>query len=463
MDRSSKFHKSSAGSQPKAQICLIGASLNSDNRGVAALAAGTVTAALSACPQAEVFLLDYGRSPARYHVRHKAGRTEVELLNIRFSKKVLLKNNIARLLLATCWYRLLPTRKLKESFLANNPILRRIVEADVIGSIAGGDSFSDIYGMIRLLYVSLPQVLVILLGRPLVLLPQTLGPFKSSMAKRIARWTMRRAEIVYARDRESLVEIQPLIGNDSSRLRFSYDMAFAMEPFPPSGERMLQLRKLDGCRPLVGLNVSGLLYMGGYSGDNMFGLKADYRQLVRDIVHYFVQKNAHVLLVSHVSGGGEGSESDTTACAEIHREIESKCGGRLHLLEGEYDHQEIKHVIGRCDFFLGSRMHACIAALSQCVPAIGLAYSRKFRGVLDSIQVPNLVVDLRDHDTTEIIRRVGEAYRLRAKIREHLEKTMPSVRQTVLNLFSRTDLAVSKIPRSGSDSIEPAEEAPMHR
>ena len=44
-----------------------------------------------------------------------------------------------------------------------------------------------------------------------------------------------------------------------------------------------------------------------------------------------------------------------------------------------------KAVIGQCDFFIGSRMHACIAALSQGVPCVGVAYSMKFAGVFDTV------------------------------------------------------------------------------
>ena len=38
-------------------------------------------------------------------------------------------------------------------------------------------------------------------------------------------------------------------------------------------------------------------------------------------------------------------------------------------------------------------MHACIAALSQTVPAVAIAYSRKFLGVMETIGVEDIVVD----------------------------------------------------------------------
>ena len=45
----------------------------------------------------------------------------------------------------------------------------------------------------------------------------------------------------------------------------------------------------------------------------------------------------------------------------------------------------MKYLIGQCDFFVGSRMHSCIAAVSQCVPAVSIAYSDKFIGVMATL------------------------------------------------------------------------------
>jgi hypothetical protein len=53
----------------------------------------------------------------------------------------------------------------------------------------------------------------------------------------------------------------------------------------------------------VGLNVSGLLFMGGYNLDNMFGLKSDYPDLMRALIRWFTQEaGTDLVLISHVTG-----------------------------------------------------------------------------------------------------------------------------------------------------------------
>ena len=81
-------------------------------------------------------------------------------------------------------------------------------------------------------------------------------------------------------------------------------------------------------------------------------------------------------------------------------------------------------------------MHACIAALSQNIPTVAIAYSKKFKGFMDSIGVGNLVADPREMEEQEILSVVNRAYAERDNIRNHLERTMPGVRKHVLNLFA---------------------------
>ena len=422
----------------KPVCCILGASFGTRNLGVNALASSTVASILCSFPEARIFFLDYGKSPATYQVRHGQGVANVELVNLRFSWRLHLRNNIARLLATALVLKLVPSKNVRQRLIARNPYLRAIQEADIIGSLAGGDSFSDIYGLRRFFYVSLPQLLVLLLDKPLTLLPQTLGPFNGFTARTVGGFIMRRAEQVYARDRESLEEVRALLGRSQSKLAFSYDMAFLLEPVAPCKKNGWLADNGDPT-PLVGFNVSGLLYRGGYTGNNMFGLKSDYQELVRRIIRYFIeQKGARVVLVPHVFGSADDRESDLAANAAIGHELGNQYGGKLQVISEECDEHEMKYLIGQCDFFLGSRMHACIAALSQGVPAVGLAYSKKFLGVLRTIGAEGLVADLRGLEASQIMALVEEAYAARGETAARLTREMPAVKEAIAGLFART-------------------------
>lgn len=414
-------------------ILILGARYETGNMGVDALLSGTIASVLQRDKSGKVVLLEFSRNPRVFRVANNGSDIEVRLENIRFSWKIWLENNGFRLLLGACLLRAFPLSALRRWCIARHPALQTINDASIALSLAGGDSFSDIYGFRRLLYVCLPQYLVLAMNRPLVLLPQTLGPFRSRWARWMARLLVSRAAMVYARDQASLILAQEMLSSGVDNLAYSQDMAFALEASLPMNDLPDWITRRQ--RPLVGLNVSGLLFMGGYNRDNMFGLTGDYPELIRNLICWFMQKtDADLVMVPHVDGEWE---SDAKACKLLYDELAVGCCGRLHLADPRYDHREIKYLIGKCDFFIGARMHACIAALSQGIPAVGMAYSRKFAGVFESVEVPELVTDLRKLSSSEVLASIMDLYLRRDIIANKLRVPVARAKIAAQGLYGR--------------------------
>ena len=418
-------------------IILLGASLDNDNMGVNVLAASAIKCVSRRFPEAEIFLLDYGKHPSAHVVTIGEHKLRIPKVNIRFSKKLYLPNNIAFLLLLATVLRCIPSSSLRGRIVATNRWLGHLQEADMVLSIAGGDSFSDIYGFTRLLYVAFPQILAILMGKRLVLMPQTVGPFKRSISKRVARFILRRAERVYTRDFLSLGEIAGLLTGAPHQAAFCYDLGFVLDPVQPASfDGVSWPVRSDPTMPLVGVNISGLLYRGGYTNNNMFGLCSDYELLMHKLIGFLIdEKGAAVLLVPHVFGAGANSESDLTACQQIFHNLSDRFGTKLGIVQRPYDQSELKYIIGSCDFFVGSRMHACIAALSQAVPAVSVAYSDKFVGVMETIGVEYAVADARRLKEDGILALVERCFDRRSEIRSGLLETITRVKSSVLGVF----------------------------
>jgi colanic acid/amylovoran biosynthesis protein len=416
---------------------LLGATLDSDNRGIGALAMGALAILLHQDEGCEIRFVDYGYLSTTKVVQVNGKSVSVPLVNLRFSKKVWLRNNIVWLLTMSMLMRI-SGAKLRPRILAANPWLRQLAEADVAVAVSGGDSFSDIYGLGRFLYMALPQLLVILLRRPLILLPQTIGPMRSPIARYLAKYIIDRARVSYSRDVDGVNNTFQSLGLKQGRTKvlFGYDMGFVLEPRKPDGMDTSLLHQFaNTSRPLVGVNISGLLRIGGYTGNNMFSLKCDYQELVERLLVFLIEsKQANVLLVPHVFGAA--AESDIAAIEAIYAKMKDRFSGQLARVIETLDQGEIKYVIGQCDMFIGSRMHACIAALSQAVPAVGIAYSQKFVGVLSSVGVGHWVADPRLLTIKQILQMVDRAFAERQVIRSQLMKTMPEVKNKVLNILA---------------------------
>lgn len=446
------------------KVMILGASLDATNMGVGALAAGAVKCVLAQYPEARVFVLEYAKKRSVHTVRVGGRDVSIPLINIRFSKKFYLFNNIVFLLLLALALKLTPFRKLRNWVVARNSCLLEIQQASLVAAVSGGDSFSDIYGLERLLYVSLPQILVLLLGKKLILLPQTIGPFGKRFSRVIARYIIRHAERVYSRDHRGVRDVEALVGRSGGwgKIAFCYDLGFALEPVPPAALDLVGLSPTEKrAEPLVGFNISGLLYIGGYTRDNMFGLRINYRKFVYDLIEFLImEKGTSVLLVPHVFGMDAESESDQFVSERIFEELKDRYRGHLGLVRGTYNQSEIKYVISRCDFFIGSRMHACIAAVSQCIPASCVAYSDKFVAVMETLKIDSIVADARRLSEEEILKVVARAYDHSDAIRLQLQERIAKVKASVLDLFKgtldeSTDPASSILARSSSSLFVP--------
>jgi colanic acid/amylovoran biosynthesis protein WcaK/AmsJ len=419
------------------KISLLGASFDTGNMGVSALTSGTITCLLHRFPDAEISLLDYAEEGREVSFVHEGRRVSIQLVNMRFSKRLYLGNHVAVLILLALILKLIPFQQTRRTLFARNRCLAAIDQCDLIASISGGDSFSDIYGMTRMFYGALPQILVLLLGKKLVLLPQTIGPFRKRISRVIAQFILNHAELVYSRDYRGLKDAEGLVGhsNNPEKVRFCYDVGFLVDSTAPRDLGLVGLpaRSTKGS-PLVGLNISGLLFMGGYNRKNMFGLSVDYRAFIHHVIDFLIlRKGADVLLVPHVFG--RHGESDTLACEAVYEALRAKYVDSLGIARGSYDFTEIKYIIGFCDFFIGARMHACIAAVSQNIPTIPIAYSDKFVGVMETVKISRNVVDPRSMSEEEMLRVIDQAFDHRALGRRQLEQRMPHIKEAVLNLF----------------------------
>lgn len=400
----------------KMNVCLLGASFETANLGVSALADSAISGILSANPDAKVFLLDYAYNRKDYRYEHKGEFITIPLVNIRFSKKFYMSNNIAFLIACVLLNRFTCGRFSR--LLIRNMVLKKLLTTDVFVSITAGDSFSDIYGKRSFLYVGLPILLASLFKKKMIFMPQTYGPFKACISECWARVLLKRADHIYSRDFKSIPVIKRVVPLKANDIEFCHDVAFGLPAAIPHDLPITVKRKKS---TVVGVNVSGLLYMGGYKKDNMFGLKMDYRELIEEIVNEMLAEDVYIQLIPHVVGS-DSIENDTRACKAVYDSMSTSTKDQLCAVEHNYDQREIKGVISLCDFFIGSRMHACIAALSQGIPAVGIAYSRKFIGLYETIDCRDLVLDPRQMNINEIITSLIKLYKEKDEISNRLSE-----------------------------------------
>jgi len=419
-------------------IGIMGIAVEAGNRGVMALGSSLV----SLCEKAQGgtairFLASHRRRQTIRFGPRNGGRKGVEVINCRLSPKAKPTEHLVWIVLACLVYRLFPFRGVKSGLSRLIPWIRALEEADVIGDIRGGDSFSDIYGLGRFLHGFFMAWTAILVKGRIVQFPQTFGPYNRTLSRLMASFLLKRSSVIMARDKESQKLATQLAGR-GKKVLLCPDVAFCLEPSRP--DVILVDPPLEDAQnvpqALIGVNVNGLMYNGGYTRDNMFGLKMDYAAMLPKALEALLSEyEGEIWLVPHTYAPFGNVESDNEACVKVRDALPQEFRGRVRVVTGDYDCHELKWLIGQCEFFIGSRMHSCIAALSQGVPCVGIAYSRKFRGVFETVGMGDWVVDGREVGTGEAIKSVVELYRRRNEVREALKIEAEKARQRLEEAF----------------------------
>jgi colanic acid/amylovoran biosynthesis protein len=411
----------------------MGASVDTNNRGVSALAVSLVKLFRKVNPGSELSFILASRTSKPQEIVFPEQILRIPTIRCRHSFKSDPRDHIIILFLAALFVRCIPFKKTKRAISRFFPVLKEMMNADLIADIQGGDSFSDIYGLGRFFdNISLP-ILAILLKRRIVLLPQTYGPYNSRTSQIFARWIIKNAAKVYSRDRQGFAVIDELFSNRKKvTIEFSPDVAFMLDPINVEKPVVTPVLMKDNDF-LIGMNINGLMYNGGYTKENMFGLKVDYKTLVKDIIELLLKRNVRILLIPHTFGAPENVNSDPYASKLV---MEQFPGEKVHLLEGEYNQSELKGIISMCNFFIGSRMHACIGALSQGIPTLGIAYSGKFNGVFESIGIGELVIDCRKLDADSIKSSVLLQFDNRNEYCKQIKSKVDDAKEKIIAAFS---------------------------
>lgn len=245
-------------------------------------------------------------------------------------------------------------------------LLSRVLKnTSLIAAINGGDGFTDIYGRKKFLNCIVDCKYAVLKNIPLVILPQTLGPFKEEKNYKCAKRILCHAKKVFVRD-DRFVDELIKIGVD---YELTKDLSAYMKP---------EEFDVDIKENAVGINISGLAYSNHFR--DLSGKFDSYPELILTLITHFQEKGCPVYLIPHSYNyhKPDYADDDMDATQLVYDKLENK--KNVYFVNQNLISPQVKYLISKMSFFIGTRMHANFAAIYTGVPVFGLAYSYKFAG-----------------------------------------------------------------------------------
>lgn len=308
-----------------------------------------------------------------------------------------------------------------------NSGLQKYIESDIIVS-QGSDILTTIYGT-KPFIISLNSILfALILNKPVMIYANSIGPFEGRLNLLYAKFILNRVNLITVREKISEMYLHS-IGINRAKIFLTADAAFLLDPAQPQTINQIFLKEgifLDN-KPLIGISISQLI--SRYSRSENFAESYNtYIHLMADLVNYLTDKlEATVIFIPHVLGPDQEID-DRIIGNKIYEIVKKK--NKVVPINNEYTPAELKGIIGKCDLFIGSRMHATVASTSMHVPTVAIAYSHKTYGIIgEMLGQEKYICDIKNLDFDILKSKVNDVWQNRTEIKRDLVSKVETVKE----------------------------------
>ena len=267
------------------------------------------------------------------------------------------------------------------SICTKDSVLHYIEKADLFLDV-GGVTFSDgrkIYLPFNLITI-LPGLL---LNKPVVKLAQAMGPFNSRLNRICAAIVLPKLKKIYARGELTAKHLKSLKLKNSST---AADLSFAVPYRGWNHKKIVENYHFNSMA--VGIAPSSVVYK--YC--NTIGI--DYVQIIADFSEYLMERWQHHLVLIPYSLRLDTMKLKNNDLPIVHKIMSSiKSSQKPTVIEEELNSSELKFVMQQFEFFIGSRFHSMVSALSLSLPLIVCGWGHKYLEVLKQFDMEMFAVD----------------------------------------------------------------------
>lgn len=308
-----------------------------------------------------------------------------------------------------------------EKFINNNDNLKVLRDSDLLvvcgGGFLGGKKFNSFMHLYQM-YVNNKM------DKPVILWGTSIEPFKNNIVKHFTEKSVK--ELTHIFPRETITNNYLALTLDSNKFTLIPDMAFMLENKQKEFQFVKNLRKeFDN---IFGLTVREWNFP---NVENKEKARSNYVKAIKEmIINYADKSNAAFVFIPQVIFDGD---DDSIIAYEIKESLPEKYRNNFIINKTDWSPVEIKSLIGNFDMFIGTRMHSNIFATSMAIPTVAIAYEKKTNGIMETVGLSDLVVEIDTITTSELINKIDRCYNNREKIHNHLEKRIVQIRNEIIN------------------------------
>ncbi|WP_431066306.1 polysaccharide pyruvyl transferase family protein [Methylotuvimicrobium sp.] len=336
------------------------------------------------------------------------------------------------------------------NLLETTTYIEAVLESNLVIDFSGdiwGDN-ADFLGTDRFEVGLLKDRVAQFLGKPVVLLAGSPGPFSNEKNLNLAKQVYKDFALVANREPIS----SRLLRDQGFDVSKTYSLACPAFLFEPAlGNEILDLlTRLDllksvRSKPIVGFILCGWNFEQG-PFDKKERVNDEFTVFAQSIEYLTEKLGVRVCLMSHSNGFEippapfklkHGRDYYIVKQLEEVLQLRGKSQD-FFTINDIFDTWQTKAIIGQFDMLVSGRVHAAVAGLSQCVPTVVIDYghepkAHKLIGFAEVADVKEFVADPRS--LNDLKEKINLCWESRKQVREKLQARIPQVKRMASKTF----------------------------
>jgi polysaccharide pyruvyl transferase WcaK-like protein len=292
--------------------------------------------------------------------------------------------------------------------------VRALTSADLVVSACGGylNGRPGLAGDLSVGFLLLPLWLACRSGVPVVLGPQSLGPFPSRVQRLMARRVLGGCRRVVARESISVLRLTEA-GVPTANVLRGVDVAFGFRS-----------RSRRDWRRELGIPTDGrMVLMTARQYLDRDGQQRYERAMAGAVRHLIEERGCTVVLAPQVTCDYQGDDDRV-----VNARIAALVGDPRLLVvdDGTVDHHDIFALYRGADAILGTRFHSVIFGLVAQVPCAAVEYEHKTYGIMADLSLEHWVVPMAEADEPGLVALLDRLLAEAAEYRHYLAAVVPN-------------------------------------
>jgi len=249
-------------------------------------------------------------------------------------------------------------------------------------------------------------------GKPIVMFPNSLGPFKTVIGRFLSRLALNSCSLILIREPISYRIAESLRVRTTKILTYDTTWLF---------ESTINPKLKNDSGPRVG--VSPGIYSHVFSEEEIERQIVSYAEAIDEAVEKF--GFSFVFLPQYISGFKYDD-------LEVSKMIVQKMKNNDRAVIVKIDNaEEFKSFVDKMDMMISSKMHPAVLALSGYVPTVCIAYDHKQNGLFEGLDMTKCVIPLYELSGERLFSKICYVWNNKERIKAMLEAHAISIRKNI--------------------------------